>query len=41
MLKLWIMPVGRLVMWIILYVVVMAAVQTAFQFLAGILKIKK
>ncbi len=36
MLKLWIVPVGRLVMWIILYVVVMAAVQTAFQFLAGI-----
>ena len=30
------MPIGRLVMWIILYVVVMAAVQTAFQFLAGI-----
>ncbi len=36
MLKLWIVPVRRLVMWIILYVVVMAAVQTAFQFLAGI-----
>jgi small conductance mechanosensitive channel len=30
------MPIGRLVMWIILYVVVMAALQAAFQFIQGI-----
>jgi hypothetical protein len=30
------MPIGRLVMWIILYVVVMAALQAAFQFIKGI-----
>ena len=30
------MPIGRLVMWIILYVVVMATLRAAFQFIQGI-----